>query len=167
VHSRDPGGLTRSVPAAQTGPAGTAAAAAGSSVWGRGLRPSTTPAGAHLRDTSRSLSRTGSDSSSNLGSHADLAALVAPADTTVNSRPQCINITSAQAFHGLRELYPDLWAATTPICRPQPAPNKTYISEWGDSLKQGAAEAWAPYLASSYQVANLQVAKPVRVQQLT
>jgi hypothetical protein len=34
--------------------------------------------------------------------------------------------------------------------------------QWGESLRQGADEAWAPYLASTYQVANLQVAKPVR-----
>jgi hypothetical protein len=33
--------------------------------------------------------------------------------------------------------------------------------QWGESLRQGADEAWAPYLASTYQVANLQVAKPV------
>eukprot|EP00879_Flechtneria_rotunda_P001687 GHRR01001847.1.p1 GENE.GHRR01001847.1~~GHRR01001847.1.p1 ORF type:complete len:491 (+),score=205.40 GHRR01001847.1:25-1473(+) len=73
---------------------------------------------------------------------------------------KCVNITTAQAFHGLKELYPDLWADTTPICRPEPAPNKNFISEWGEALKQGAGEAWAPYLASTYQVANLQVAKP-------
>jgi hypothetical protein len=169
-----------------------------------------------------------------------------------------LNVTTAQAFHGLKELYPDLWAATAPICRPQAAPNKNFVSEvrllqhgavqcsgpavqlllagtlawccalallpvhctaaalllfvllpalfsacahtfwrqdstqccccchgccsaarpildtdscccccsrcflqWGESLRQGSDEAWAPYLASSYQVANLQVAKPV------
>lgn len=72
-----------------------------------------------------------------------------------------MNVTTTQAFHGLKELYPDLWRATVPICRPDAAPNRNFISEWGESLRQGAAEAWAPYLASTYQVANLQVAKPV------
>jgi hypothetical protein len=40
-----------------------------------------------------------------------------------------LNVTTAQAYHGLKELYPDLWAATAPICRPQAAPNKNFVSE--------------------------------------
>jgi hypothetical protein len=64
-------------------------------------------------------------------------------------------------MHGLKDLYPDLWASTVPICRPDPAPNKNFISEWGESLRQGAGEAWKPYLATTSQLANLQVAKPV------
>lgn len=40
-----------------------------------------------------------------------------------------MNVTTAQAFHGLKELYPDLWAATAPICRPEAAPNKNFVSE--------------------------------------
>lgn len=55
----------------------------------------------------------------------------------------------------------DAAAITAVVTRPDAAPNKNFISEWGESLRQGAAEAWAPYLASTYQVANLQVAKPV------
>lgn len=31
--------------------------------------------------------------------------------------PKCVNITTTQAGHGLKELYPDLWASTVPICR--------------------------------------------------
>lgn len=72
-----------------------------------------------------------------------------------------VNITTSQAMHGLKDLYPDLWASTVPICRPDPAPNKNFISEWGESLRQGAGEAWKPYLATTSQLANLQVAKPV------
>jgi hypothetical protein len=74
---------------------------------------------------------------------------------------QSVNITTSQAMHGLKDLYPDLWASTVPICRPDPAPNKNFISEWGESLRQGAGEAWKPYLATTSQLANLQVAKPV------
>jgi len=72
-----------------------------------------------------------------------------------------VNITTSQAMHGLKDLYPDMWASTVPICRPDPAPNKNFISEWGESLRQGAGEAWKPYLATTSQLANLQVAKPV------
>ena len=72
-----------------------------------------------------------------------------------------VNITTSQAMHGLKDLYPDLWATTVPICRPDPAPNKNFISEWGESLRQGADEAWKPYLATTTQLTNLQVAKPV------
>lgn len=46
-------------------------------------------------------------------------------------------------------------------CRPDPAPNKNFISEWGESLRQGAGEAWKPYLATTSELANQQVAKPV------
>lgn len=28
-----------------------------------------------------------------------------------------LNVTTAQAMHGLKDLYPDLWANTVPICR--------------------------------------------------
>lgn len=28
-----------------------------------------------------------------------------------------VNITTSQAMHGLKDLYPDLWASTVPICR--------------------------------------------------
>jgi hypothetical protein len=64
-------------------------------------------------------------------------------------------------MHGLKDLYPDLWANTVPICRPDPAPNKNFISEWGESLRQGSGDAWKPYLATTNQLTNLQVAKPV------
>lgn len=74
-----------------------------------------------------------------------------------------VNITTSQAMHGLKDLYPDLWASTVPICRPDPAPNKNFISEWGESLCQGSGEAWKPYLATTSQLANLQVAKPVSI----
>ena len=70
-------------------------------------------------------------------------------------------VTTTMAAHGLKELYPDLWHSTLPICRPEAAPNKNFISEWGQALQQGAGEAWKPYLASTYQVANDQVHKPV------
>lgn len=83
---------------------------------------------------------------------------------TTSSAPgfkKSVNITTSQAMHGLKDLYPDMWASTVPICRPDPAPNKNFISEWGESLRQGAGEAWKPYLTTTSQLANLQVAKPV------
>lgn len=66
----------------------------------------------------------------------------------------------------LRHLHVDclhalIAASHCPGHRPDPAPNKNFISEWGESLRQGAGEAWAPYLATTSQLANLQVAKPV------
>jgi hypothetical protein len=72
-----------------------------------------------------------------------------------------VYITNNQAVHGLKDLYPSLWGRTIPICCPDPAPNQTFISEWGESLRQGSGEAWRPYLATTNQLANLQVAKPV------
>jgi hypothetical protein len=50
-----------------------------------------------------------------------------------------LNVTTAQAFHGLKELYPDLWAATAPICRPQAAPNKNFVSEVSTAQHSAAA----------------------------
>ena len=41
-----------------------------------------------------------------------------------------------------------------PVARGQPMPNKTFISEWGDSMKQGSEQVWAGYLKSSYGAAN-------------
>lgn len=85
---------------------------------------------------------------------------------TSSSAKSSVNITTSQAMHGLKDLYPDLWASTVPICRPDPAPNNNFISAWGESLRQGAGEAWAPYLATTSQLANLQVAKPVSAQRV-
>ncbi|GBF90561.1 hypothetical protein Rsub_03133 [Raphidocelis subcapitata] len=80
------------------------------------------------------------------------------------------NLTTSMASHGLKDLYPDLWANTLPICRPEAAPNKNFVSDWGEALRQGAGETWAPFLASTYTVANAQVHKPTdefRVRQQT
>lgn len=84
-----------------------------------------------------------------------------PPKTSKPSGLKSVNITTSQAMHGLKDLYPDLWANTVPICRPDPAPNKNFISEWGESLRQGSGDAWKPYLATTNQLTNLQVAKPV------
>ncbi|KAF6258841.1 hypothetical protein COO60DRAFT_1074463 [Scenedesmus sp. NREL 46B-D3] len=129
----------------------------GSALMGQGLRPfsaaAAVPAATAAQRPSAAATTTaaGADQSPGCSS---------PLSGGGSNGPRCVNVTTAQAFHGLKELYPDLWAATAPICRPAAAPNKNFVSEWGESLRQGADEAWAPYLASSYQVANLQVAKP-------
>jgi hypothetical protein len=41
-----------------------------------------------------------------------------------------LDITTAMAAFGLKDLYPDLWANTLPICRPEAAPNRNFRSEW-------------------------------------
>jgi hypothetical protein len=63
---------------------------------------------------------------------------------TVGSKS--VYVTTSQAVHGLKDLYPELWRATAPICRPDPAPNKNFISEWcvracvrAQAAHQGAA----------------------------
>jgi hypothetical protein len=43
---------------------------------------------------------------------------------------QTVYVSTSKAMHGLADLYPDLWAATVPICCPTAAPNKNFISEW-------------------------------------
>lgn len=68
-----------------------------------------------------------------------------------------LSVSTTKASYGLKDLYPDLWTRTVPICRPDPAPNKNFVSEWGESLRQGADEAWKPYLGSTYEVTNEQV----------
>jgi hypothetical protein len=40
------------------------------------------------------------------------------------------NLTTSMAAHGLKDLYPDLWDNTLPICRPEATPNKNFISDW-------------------------------------
>jgi hypothetical protein len=44
-----------------------------------------------------------------------------------------------------------------PLAKGTAMPNKTFISEWGDSLKQGSEQVWAGYLHSSYATANDEV----------
>lgn len=75
-----------------------------------------------------------------------------------------LNLTTSHAEHGLKDLYPDLYAATLPAARPRQAPggSRNFRSEWGEALRQGAGEAWAPYLASSYETCNATVHPPVR-----
>lgn len=41
-----------------------------------------------------------------------------------------IDITTSVASYGLKDLYPDMWANTLPICRPEAAPNKNFVSDW-------------------------------------
>jgi hypothetical protein len=58
-------------------------------------------------------------------------------------------------------MFPDIAAITTRLLALLLCCMCCMFLQWGKSLRQGADEAWAPYLASTYQVANLQVAKPV------
>jgi hypothetical protein len=53
-------------------------------------------------------------------------------------------------------------AQVLPVARGQAFPNKTFISEWGDSLKEGSERVWAGYLQSSYGAANEEVHGKVR-----
>jgi hypothetical protein len=162
-----------------------------------------------------------------LSARASAAAAAPPAP-----KGRALDVTTAAAAFGLRDLYPDLWANTLPICRPEAAPNKNnFVSDWwaapaaptagapagaaaavgggaragrararrplcalsrlegnaadsqalarrrpphpdrpphpaavrrGETLRKGAAESWAPFLASTYTAANAQVHKPVR-----
>jgi hypothetical protein len=109
------------------------------------------PATAHPGATSSSTSSSQQDGTTPLGGNSN---------NTTGSSPRerdPLSVSTTKASYGLKDLYPDLWTRTVPICRPDPAPNKNFVSEWGESLRQGAEEAWKPYLGSTYEVTNEQV----------
>jgi hypothetical protein len=58
-----------------------------------------------------------------------------------------LDITSSAASYGLKDLYPDLWANTLPICRPEAAPNKNFVSDWWAGRGRGEAEGCGPLKA--------------------
>ena len=61
--------------------------------------------------------------------------------------------TPALAAHAAARRPPQV----LPVARGQACPNKTFVSEWGDSLKQGSERVWAGYLQSSYSAGNEEV----------
>jgi hypothetical protein len=118
--------------------AGKGMSSQGSALLGQGLRPfsaapavpavsATAPTAASQKPSLLGAATAAPPGASKASSCSSPAS--ASAGGASSSEPKCLNVTTAQAFHGLKELYPDLWAATAPICRPQAAPNKNFVSE--------------------------------------
>jgi len=70
------------------------------------------------------------------------------------------NMTTFQATHGLSSFYPKTYAKAEEAGRAVPEPNLTFMSAWGESLKNRAAETWAPLLKTMKEVVDESVWGP-------
>lgn len=71
--------------------------------------------------------------------------------------PDTAHMTTNQALMSLSQLYPELYQYAVDGTRAKPFPNQTFVSEWGNSLKMGAAQAAKNYSRTTYETFNGQV----------
>lgn len=66
-------------------------------------------------------------------------------------------LTTNEQFYGLRDAYPDLYAAALRATQALPVDAGTFRSEYAESLKNGARDFWKRYLCTTYESANQQL----------